>query len=185
VARGREGLGRPLPARVVLLVPHGAALLFVVVLAAGAAAVALVAVAVTGRYPRACWYVVEGTARWLLRAGAYLLLLTDAYPPFALYDVPSHPVRAGLEPPAGHRMARWRPPVAWLLVLPQTALLPLLYLGLFAADAVAAVSVLFGRGFPGSVFDASVRIMRFHCRVGAYALCMTPSYPGFRRRPRR
>lgn len=176
----RDAEGPAAPVRVLLLVPHGAALLFVAALAGAAAAAALVAVAATGRYPRACWYLVEGAARWLLRVGSYVLLLTDADPPFALYDVPTHPVRAALERPPGGRVARWRPAVAWLLVLPQTALLPLLYAGVFLADAVAAASVALGRGFPRWMFDAAVRVMRFHCRVGAYALCMTSRYPGFR-----
>jgi hypothetical protein len=46
--------------------------------------VAAITLAVTGRYPRGLYDLLVGIARWALRVVAYVALLTDAYPPFAL-----------------------------------------------------------------------------------------------------
>ena len=46
--------------------------------------IALFAVLFTGRWPAGLRDFVLGVARWWLRVDAYLLLLTDDYPPFSL-----------------------------------------------------------------------------------------------------
>ena len=49
-----------------------------------AAAIAGVALLVTGRYPPSVHALVVGTNRWMYRVAAYASLMTDAYPPFRL-----------------------------------------------------------------------------------------------------
>jgi hypothetical protein len=46
--------------------------------------VAWLAILVTGRYPKALYEFGIGVLRWTTRVEAYLLLLTDEYPPFTL-----------------------------------------------------------------------------------------------------
>ena len=42
------------------------------------------AILLTGRHPEGLWRFSQGVARWTIRYNAYVLLLTDAYPPFSL-----------------------------------------------------------------------------------------------------
>ena len=51
--------------------------------------IAFIAILVTGRYPKGMFDFVVGVQRWGYRLSAYLYLLTDAYPPFILAQVPS------------------------------------------------------------------------------------------------
>ena len=46
--------------------------------------IAFFAVLVTGRWPAGLRHFTLGVLRWWLRVEAYLLLLTDEYPPFTL-----------------------------------------------------------------------------------------------------
>jgi hypothetical protein len=48
------------------------------------ALIALFAVLFTGRWPAGLRDFVLGVTRWWLRVEAYLVLLTDEYPPFTL-----------------------------------------------------------------------------------------------------
>ena len=67
-----------------LLIPHFivVALLFLVGIFVWLYAV--VAVVVTGQFPHGAFNYLVGVARWSARVTAYLLLMTDRYPPFSM-----------------------------------------------------------------------------------------------------
>ena len=70
--------------RLILAVPHVIVLFFLVLAWLLCTVIAWFAILFTGRYPASLYPFALGVMRWLLRVEAYLLLLVDEYPPFAL-----------------------------------------------------------------------------------------------------
>ena len=71
-----------------LIIPHGI-VLYILGLALNIVLfIAWFAILFTGRYPRSMFDFVTGFSRWSHRVAAYLLLLTDTYPPFS-FDQPA------------------------------------------------------------------------------------------------
>ena len=68
----------------ILAIPHYVVLFFLAIGAVAATVAGLVAVVITGEYPRGLRDFLVGVYRWALRVEAYVLLLTDTYPPFRL-----------------------------------------------------------------------------------------------------
>lgn len=56
--------------------------------------IAFFSILFTKRYPRSLFDFTVGVDRWNYRVGAYIMLLTDAYPPFGLAADPSGPAPA-------------------------------------------------------------------------------------------
>lgn len=67
-----------------LLFPHWFVLMFLGIAAFWVGVFAWFAVVFTGSYPRPLWDFQVGVLRWTTRCQAYLLALTDEYPPFTM-----------------------------------------------------------------------------------------------------
>lgn len=67
-----------------LAIPHYIAVAFLGFIAVPVAVIAVVAVVITGTFPRWAFDYLVGVGRWSARVTAYLLLQVDAYPPFSL-----------------------------------------------------------------------------------------------------
>ncbi len=72
--------------KALLLIPHFVVLYFLQIAAGIAGYIAFWAIAFTGEYPEGIYRFVVGTLRWYVRTSAWLLSLTDEYPPFALNE---------------------------------------------------------------------------------------------------
>jgi hypothetical protein len=70
--------------RPILVVPHLLAIWAIGFAWGITTVIAWFAILFTGRYPRALYQFGTGALRWTTRVEAYLLLLTDDYPPFSL-----------------------------------------------------------------------------------------------------
>lgn len=184
-----------------LLIPHYIVLFVLWVALAVLSVVAWFAILVTGHYPRAIFDFNLGVLRWSWRVAfyGYNALATDRYPSFTFADVPTYPARLDIAYP--ERLSRGLVLVkSWLLALPHLFLLGFLTgSGLYVAERsdqasgwawssgilgllvlFAAVAMLFGRPYPGGIFDLVMGINRWVVRVAAYVLLMTDSYPPFR-----
>ena len=72
--------------RCILAIPHLIVLLFLSIAGCLVTIFAWFAILFTGSHPASLNNFTEELLRWLIRVEAYLLLVTDAYPPFALED---------------------------------------------------------------------------------------------------
>jgi hypothetical protein len=159
--------------RLVLVVPHVVALVLLgsaaLVVAVGGFPLALV----SGRLPSWALGYLAGVHRWQTRVVAYLCLLTDAYPPFSLADVP-YPVRVTTGPgPMAPSTVALRP----LLALPAAVVTATVMTGLVLA-LVAAWPVALVRGrVPASLHQTAAAVVRYQCRLLGYLLLLTSEYP--------
>jgi hypothetical protein len=194
----------------ILVIPHYIVLAFLWLAFVVLSAVAMVAIVVTGRYPRAIFEFNVGVLRWTWRVQYYAIgaFGTDRYPPFTLADDPTYPAHLEVEYPQrlsrGLALVKW-----WLLAIPQYIIVGLFtggmawwgwYLyyhggvlyagygtgswsgsGLIGLLAVIAAVVLLVTGrYPEQLYDFVLGMNRWVLRVAGYAGLMTDEYPPFR-----
>jgi hypothetical protein len=80
-----------------LIIPHAIVLYLLSLAVYVVWFIAWFAILFTGRYPRGMFDFVTGFSRWSHRVSTYVLLLTDAYPPFSL-DEPATPPSMAPQP---------------------------------------------------------------------------------------
>ncbi|HYH59616.1 MAG TPA: DUF4389 domain-containing protein [Thermoleophilaceae bacterium] len=158
-----------------LLIPHWFMLIFVGIAALFVIVWAFFAVLFTGKFPEAAHSFITGTYRWATRVYAYMLLMTDRYPPFSLDDDDEYPAR--LDIAYTEEIARWRPLVHWLLVIPYLFVAGALLMVLYVTTIIAFFAILFTKKFPEALFDFNVVALRWQTRGNAYAYWMTERYP--------
>jgi len=160
-----------------LAIPHFIALFF---LAIGAYVVLIIswfAVIITGAYPEGMFNYMVGVLRWSARVQAYVFLMTDAYPPFSLEDDPNYPVRVEIDYP--QQIARWRPLVAWLLVIPAAFAAWLILIAAEVCVFLAWFAILITGRYPQGMFNVVLIAHRWSLRVGTYLYWMEEPYPPF------
>jgi ABC-type amino acid transport substrate-binding protein len=160
-----------------LLLPHYIVLAFLTIAAFVAVLIASVAVVFNRRYPRGLFDFVLGVFRWGVRVTAYLLLMTDRYPPFSLADDPGQPVRFDIEYP--EEVDRWRGAFQWILAIPYLLIARILQEIALLLVLFAFFTILFTKRFPPGMFSMALVVQRWNARGYAYACFMTTRYPPF------
>lgn len=160
-----------------LLIPHWFVLFFIYIGAFFAIVAAWFAVLFTGKYPAGIHSFLTGTYRWTTRATSYAFLMTDRYPPFSFDDDDGYPTRFDIA--YTEQIARWRPLVHWLLVIPYAIVASVLMTLAYVVTIIAFFAILFTKNFPEGMFDFNVVAMRWQNRSAAYYLWMTEKYPPF------
>jgi hypothetical protein len=182
-----------------LLIPHLLVLSLLWIAFMVLSVVVLVAVLITGRYPRSIFEFNLGVLRWTWRVWfyGYGALGTDRYPPFSLQECADYP--ATLNIPYPERLSRGLVLVKWLLALPHYLVIAFFAGGggvllwqtgeewsgptgglITLLTLFAGLAMLFTGRYPKGVFDFVVGMNRWVLRVGAYTALMTDTYPPFR-----
>lgn len=161
--------------RLILAVPHLLALSFLGIAAFPVAVIGWLGALVTGRLPRFAASYLSGYLRWYARAGAYLLLLTDKYPPFAPWDDAAYPVR--LEVGSG-KLNRVTVLFRVILAVPVAILSMLVSYGLAVFVVIAGwpATLIAGR-LPAPQHQAFAAVLRYAIRYLGYLYLLTGTYP--------
>jgi Domain of unknown function (DUF4389) len=77
------------------------------------------------------------------------------------------------------RVARWRPLLNWVLVIPLYLWLGVLQCGAWVVSLAGWFAILFTGRLPGRFGDYLVAVLRYQWRVTAFLYGLTTSYPGF------
>ena len=160
--------------RLILAVPH-----FIVLYALGIAASVVVIVGwfgalATGRLPDFAAAYLSGYLRWYCRTAAYLLLLTDEYPPFALDDT-AYPVRVAV----GYgRLGRLAVLFRVILAIPAAIASMLLVYGVLSiVILIAWLTALVAGKLPAPLHQAFAAVLRYIVRYYCYLYLLTDTYP--------
>ena len=128
----------------------------------------------TGRLPGYAVSFLSGFQRWEVRTYAYLLLLTDAYPPFGLLDT-DYPVSIEISP---GRLNRAAVLFRLVLVFPAWVVATILWYGLGPILMIPTWLIVLIRGrMPQPLYEAIAASLRYWARMKAYWYLLTDVYP--------
>ena len=161
--------------RIILAIPHAIVLYALGIASDVVALICWFAALFTGRLPDGLAGFQVGYVRWLTRFYAYVLLLTDVYPPFELADA-QYPVRLQAQPGPLNRLAVL---FRIILVIPALIVVTVLTYGLsFPVMFVTWLIVLIAGRMPRPLHEALAAALRYQARVIGYFLMLTARYPG-------
>jgi hypothetical protein len=161
--------------RLVLAIPQFivVALLFIALFAV--AVIGWFGALFTGRLPDWAHAFISGVTRWNTRVSAYVFLLTDEYPPFALEDE-DYPARPF--PPENGRLNRWAVFFRVILAIPASAFAQIVNYGLTIPLLFVTWFIVLIRGeMPPSLYGCYSALLRYQFRFLSYFYLLTSEYP--------
>src|SRR5215475_13520962 len=160
--------------RLLLAIPHFLVLYVLGIAAEVVAVIGWFAALFTGRLPAGLADFLTGWLRWSARVYAYVGLLTDQYPPFALADA-DYPVRLSAAPGRLNRLAVL---FRLILAIPASLLLALIGYGAAVIGIVIWLIVLVTGSMPAPLHQAVAAVVRYSARFYGYFFLMSGTYPG-------
>jgi hypothetical protein len=117
--------------------------------------IAWFAIVLTGRYPAGLYKFVADFNRFLARATAYAVMLTDVYPPFNGAADPAYPVRMEFSGPL-ESYSRLKTLLRFILAIPIMILRYVMTLLLEIGGVAAWVVIVVTGKMPRGLFDLTV-----------------------------
>ena len=160
--------------RLILAIPHFFVLYVLGIAASVVAVIGWLGALVTGRLPGFAATYLSGYTRWYCRVGAYLLLLTDAYPPFSFEEAP-YPVRMEARP---GRLNRLSVLFRLVLAIPAAFVSAIVFSGVSTVVIfIAWLTALVAGKLPGSLHQAFAAVLRYATRYYGYLYLLADAYP--------
>ena len=160
--------------RIILAIPQLIVLWALSIAAEVVVIVCWFAALVLGRLPEGVAGFLAGYLRWLARVQAYLLLLTDHYPPFELGDA-RYAVHVLARPGPLNRLAVF---FRLVLAIPAYIVVALVVWGMQTiALFVTWVIVLIAGRMPRPLHEAYAAGLRYYVRFLGYVFLLTATYP--------
>jgi len=143
------------------------------------AVIAWFAIVFAGNHPRGLWDFARMYMRWRTKAGAYMALFRDEYPPFGEGEYPvtyevSYPEQPRNRLSVGLRV---------FYLIPHAIVLFFLNIAWAITMLIAWFAILFTGEYPAGLYRFGVGVMRWSVRVESYALLMRDEYPPFTLEP--
>ena len=164
--------------RSVLAIPHYVVLFFYAIGAAIAVFFSWFAIVITGRYPAGLYAFNAGFLRYSSRVSAYVLLLTDTYPPFGGGDEGSYPVEL-LIGPAKDSYSRLSAFLRFFPLIVVGIIQYVLVIVGFFVVVIAWFAILILGTLPQGLHNAIAFVASYQSRASVYAYLLTESFPSF------
>jgi len=159
--------------RLVLAIPHLIWITLVTLAALVVVVIGWFAALVTARLPDWAARFLHRVVQYHVRLFAYLSLMRDDYPPFALGNE-TYPVVVETRPGP---LNRWAVLFRLVLGLPVLILADWLSAGLAFSMIVVWIIVLARGRMPGTLAQAIAAVVRFEARTYGYLMMLTSAYP--------
>ncbi len=161
--------------RLILAIPIVVVALFVAIAFGVVVVIAWFAALFMGRLPRWAHDFLSDVVRFFTRIQAYLVLLTDRYPPFSFEDT-DFPVRPLMPPPG--RLNRWAVLFRLVLLVPAAVFLQIVQYGLTVPLLFVAWLIVLVRGeMPQALYRPYAAFVRYGLRLSTYECMVTSEYP--------
>jgi Domain of unknown function (DUF4389) len=160
--------------RGILAIPHIVVLYVLTIAAEFVLLIGWFGALFTGTLPQFAADFLSGVLRWQARVVAYLLLLTDQYPPFSLADA-DYTARVAVRPGPLNRLAVL---FRIILIIPAAIVVGVVTCGLetITLFVVWLIVLITGR-MPSALHDAISAVLRYTLRYTGYFLMLTSEYP--------
>jgi len=160
--------------RMLLLIPQYVVLWLLRIAAIVVTVIGWFAALVTGHLPAFAERFLADFLAYDTRVNAYLMLLEDRYPPFALRSRVDYPVQIEVRPGQLNRLAVF---FRLILAIPAAIVEAVAAAGWWVLAFISWVVVLVLGRMPRPLFEATAAIVRYSMRYEAYMMMLTSAYP--------